>query len=112
MGPFTPAAENRGRQGAGISTNFIIFGCFGHRLPGETGAVGRRRNSFGAPVARFSAALVEAVQMTWAQPPYLLDQPRRQIVLEAIQRVCTHNGQNLLAGHVTEARDTSGRMSR
>ena len=34
------------------------------------------------------------------QPPYYLDQIRRDAVLEAIQNVCRHRGWSLLAAHV------------
>jgi REP element-mobilizing transposase RayT len=34
------------------------------------------------------------------QPPYDLDQIRRNVVLEAIQQVCAHRGWGLLAAHV------------
>ena len=34
------------------------------------------------------------------QPPYRLDQIRRDTVLQAIQDVCTHRGWTLLAAHV------------
>jgi REP element-mobilizing transposase RayT len=34
------------------------------------------------------------------QPPYHLDQVRRDAVLEAIQEVCEHRGWTLLAAHV------------
>ena len=34
------------------------------------------------------------------QPPYYLDQTRREAVLKAIQEVCGHRGWGLLAAHV------------
>jgi hypothetical protein len=34
------------------------------------------------------------------QTPYLLDEPARVVVLQAIQEVCAHRGWNLLAAHV------------
>ena len=34
------------------------------------------------------------------QPPYNLDQIRRNVVLETIQEVCAHRGWSLLAAHV------------
>jgi REP element-mobilizing transposase RayT len=34
------------------------------------------------------------------QEPYVLDQSARPVVLEALQRHCTHRGWNLLAAHV------------
>ena len=34
------------------------------------------------------------------QPPYHMDQIRRDAVLQAIQEVCGHRGWNLLAAHV------------
>jgi REP element-mobilizing transposase RayT len=42
--------------------------------------------------------VVEAERMD--QPPYHLDQIRRDAVLRAIQDVCVHRGWNLLAAHV------------
>ena len=34
------------------------------------------------------------------QPPYVLDEPARAVVLEAIKEVCTHRRWILLAAHV------------
>ena len=34
------------------------------------------------------------------QPAYYLDEERRQIVLEALQQVCSHRQWTLLAAHV------------
>jgi len=36
------------------------------------------------------------------QPPYLLDEPRRSIVLSAIQSVCEYRGWKLFAAHVRQ----------
>ncbi len=80
---------------------FITFACYGAHLHGEEkGSVDRRNN---LPRSRLldadpKRATVESEAMT--QAPYLLDEPARPIVLEAIREVCAHRGWNLLAAHV------------
>jgi REP element-mobilizing transposase RayT len=45
-------------------------------------------------------ARVAAERERMDQPPYHLDPKRRDVVLEAIQDVCSHRGWSLLAAHV------------
>ncbi len=43
---------------------------------------------------------VTTVRERMKQPPYLLDQDSRVVVLQAIREVCLHRGSNLLAAYV------------
>jgi REP element-mobilizing transposase RayT len=80
---------------------FITFRCYGSHIHGaQPGSVDSRHN---LPGSRFldadqKRAEVETEAMTEA--PYLLDDPARAIVLEAIKEVCAHRHWTLLAGHV------------
>ena len=54
----------------------------------------------GTPVLNEDAARTAWEGQRMDQPAYLLDQIRRDAVLEAIQEVCSHRGWTLLAAHV------------
>ena len=54
----------------------------------------------GTPTLDPNTALVNAEKERMAQAPYGLDQARREVVLQAIQEVCTHRNWDLLAAHV------------
>ena len=82
-------------------TYLITFACYGCRLHGsEAGSVDRDYNAPGTPTLEIDPARAVAESDRMDQAPYLLDQIRRNAVLEAIQEVCVHRGWILLAAHV------------
>src|SRR5215831_10844315 len=54
----------------------------------------------GTPVLEENSARAAFEEQCMDQPPYHLDQIRRDAVLQAIQEVCGHHGWSLLAAHV------------
>ncbi len=82
-------------------TYLITFACYGCRLHGEeSGSVDPAHNLPGSPILEVYPARVAAERERMDQPPYHLDQIRRDAVLEAIQEVCSHRKWSLLAAHV------------
>jgi REP element-mobilizing transposase RayT len=80
---------------------FITFTCFGTWLHGgERGSVDRAHNRFDTPVLPANSARLTDEQTRLEQPPYLLDAPRRELVLKAICEVCGYRGWRLLVAHV------------
>jgi hypothetical protein len=79
----------------------IAFACYGHHLLGsESGSVDRNHCVPGTPILEANSARTAADRERMKQPPYDLDQIRRDAVWEAIHEVCTHRGWSLLAVHV------------
>jgi hypothetical protein len=69
----------------------MTFACYGCHLHGaESGSADREHNVPGTPILEGDPALVDFEGQRMDQPPYYLDQTRRDAVLEAIQEVCTH----------------------
>ena len=97
---MTPSVQNRDRKGAVFSTYLITFVTYGTWLPGEPGAVSRRQNLYGSPLPEASEAAEERANRLMKQPPYVLDERRRQIVLASIQEVCAYRAWTLMAVHV------------
>jgi REP element-mobilizing transposase RayT len=82
-------------------TYLITFVCYGCHLHGsEAGSVDPADNLPGSPTVKEDSASVAFEAQRMDQPPYHLDQPRRDAVLEAIQEVCLHRGWSLRAAHV------------
>ena len=82
-------------------TYLITFACYGCHLHGsESGSVDPAHNAHGTPILDNYPARVAAETQRMDQPPYRLDQTRRDAVLEATQEVCAHRGWSLLAAHV------------
>ena len=82
-------------------TYLITFACYGCHLHGsESGSVDSGHNAPGTPTLATDSARAAAEAERMDQPPYHLDQIRRDAVLEAIQEVCVHRGWSLLAAHV------------
>ena len=80
---------------------FITFECYGAHLPGdEPGSVDRDDNLPGGPYAAPNYARMNVAQLRMRQPPYLLDESRRQIVLDAMHQVCSYRAWELIAAHV------------
>lgn len=79
----------------------ITFTTYGTRFHGdESVSVDRLHNVPGTPFLSPDKERVKAEQEQMDQPPYELDNPRREIALEAIGEVCAHRGWSLLAAHV------------
>jgi REP element-mobilizing transposase RayT len=77
------------------------FSCYGRHLHGaESGSVDRKHNVPGTPILERDSSRMSAERECMDQPPYDLDQLRRDAVLEAMQEVCAHRGWSLLAAHV------------
>ena len=94
-----PAPEERNLKRA--STTFLItWVCYGAWLPGESGAVTRRLNRFGAPLREPDPLRKQQSKDRMTQQPYRLDAVRRDIVLNTLQEVCSRRGWTLLAAHV------------
>src|SRR5690242_11937424 len=84
-----PTERNRDREGADITTYLITWVCYGAWLPGESGAVPRTQNRFGAPLPEASPNRERQSRKRMEQPPYRLDVVRRDVVLESLQEVCS-----------------------
>jgi REP element-mobilizing transposase RayT len=83
------------------STAYLItFGCYGQWLPGENGAIDRRRNVFGTRLDQPNDALTRRSRQLMKAGEYRLDGTRREIVLSAIKSVCEYRGWHLFAAHV------------
>jgi len=80
---------------------FITFACHGAHLHGDdSGSVDQRHNLFGSRLVEPDPQRALAERGKMPQPPYRLDQDRREAVLAALRQHCTHRGWNLLAAHV------------
>jgi hypothetical protein len=78
-------------------TYLITFPCYGSHMHGaDEGSVDRNHNRYGAPFAKSNARLLAAEVRLMDQPPYEMDEPRRQAVLEAIIDRCAREGWPLL----------------
>ena len=79
----------------------ITFACYGCHLHGEsTGSVDPDHNIPGSRLIEANAQRMTWVRSRMDQPPYYMDQPRRQAVLAAVVERCSNRGWNLLAAHV------------
>jgi REP element-mobilizing transposase RayT len=80
---------------------FITFACYGARLHGdEAGSVDRAHNLVGSRLLEADPERLAAERRRMLQPPYVLDQEGREVVLAALRRHCAQRGWNLLAAHV------------
>jgi REP element-mobilizing transposase RayT len=80
---------------------FLTFTCYGTWLHGdERGSVDREHNTPGMPVLPPDATRCAREQGDLAQPPYLLDQARRQVTLHALCEIARRKGWMLHAAHV------------
>lgn len=80
---------------------FITFSCYGTHLHGaDAGSVDRTQNLSGSRLLEVNPKRAAAERERMDQAPYLLDQERREMVLQSIREVCLHQGWNLLAAHV------------
>jgi REP element-mobilizing transposase RayT len=80
---------------------FITFTCHGTWLHGDPrGSVDREHNTLGTPVLSPDPARQAHEQGQLAEPPYLLDRPRRQVTLDAICEIAGRKNWSLHAVHV------------
>jgi REP element-mobilizing transposase RayT len=80
---------------------FITFTCYGAWLHGrDAGSVDNRHNEFATPWLPPDPELEKRMHERLDQPPYLMDEPRRRLILSSIQEVCAYRGWRLLALHV------------
>lgn len=91
--------QNPDRKG-GAKTYLITWVCYGTWFPGQSGAVPRAQNQFGAPLPEPDCSSERQSIHRMAQRAYLLDAFRRQVVLESLQRACFDRGWKLWAAHV------------
>ncbi len=85
-------------------TYFITFSCYGARLHGgEPGSIDPSHNQPGGRTRPTEPHLERFERSEMKQPHYLLDEPRRAIVLASIIDACQHRGWELLAAHVRES---------
>ena len=79
----------------------ITFSCYGHHLHGdESGSVDRKHRLHGGPLVEADAGRVAVERRRMDQPPYEMDQVRRETVLAAIVERCSERKWNLLAAHI------------
>jgi REP element-mobilizing transposase RayT len=84
-------------------TYLVTFSGYGAHLHGDPGGtVDRNHNQPGSPVRGDEPALLHFERQRLTQRPYLLDEPRRAIVLAAIQSVCRYREWKLFAVHVRQ----------
>jgi REP element-mobilizing transposase RayT len=102
-----PLADARGsdpsreRQRAVPLAYLITFTCYGTWLHGKGPAsVDRDHNIPGTPFLAPDAKREERERRRMDQPPYELDAPRRQVVLNAIREVAEYRAWELYAAHV------------
>ena len=82
---------------------FITFSTYGTWLHGTdkgSGSVDRLHNVYGTPFIPPDAAREERAALKMTGPPYLLDEPGRIIVCDAIVELCEEKSWNLWALHV------------
>ncbi|MBL7481776.1 transposase [Legionella bononiensis] len=80
---------------------FITFSCYGTWLHGEKStSVDRLHNTPGTDFLSFNYKRAHLVKKQMSETPYVLDESRREIVLQSIMAVCRHRQWILLAAHV------------
>jgi REP element-mobilizing transposase RayT len=79
----------------------ISWTCYGHWLHGnQRGSVDTEHNALDEPWLDSDPERERAEREAMTQPAYVLDEPRRRVVLDAIREVCNHRGWTLHAVHV------------
>ena len=82
-------------------TYLITFACHGCHLHGDAdGSVDRKHNLYGSPLAEPNQGRLAAELDLMDQPPYQMDEARRDVVQEAIIDRCLQVDWHLLAVHV------------
>jgi REP element-mobilizing transposase RayT len=102
MEPRPSRAVSLERRSTSV-TYFITFACYGSHMHGANqGSVDRSHNHYRAPLAKPNPRRLAAEFRLMDQPPYELDEPRRQAVLEAIMNRSKQSGWLLTAAHVRQ----------
>ena len=83
-----------------IVTYLITFVTYGSHLHGEEGTIDRVHNRPGSPGVGAHPGRAALERRLMDQPPYIMDQPRRDAVLAAIIDRCAQRGWALIAAHV------------
>ncbi len=107
MNPLT-TKQSRDRQGAaGNATSdfplayLITFSTYGSHLHGDAkGSVDRYHNRHDEPFVPPDPIRGQMMRNRMRHSSYSLDEPRRILVLEAMQEVCRYRNWSLLAAHV------------
>jgi REP element-mobilizing transposase RayT len=84
----------------GEQAYLITWRCYGNRFPGQDGAVPRTQNRFGSPLPEPSAPKERHSRNRMPEASYVLDEVRRQVVLDSVCEVCRFRGWTLLAAHI------------
>jgi REP element-mobilizing transposase RayT len=80
---------------------FLTFTCYGTWLHGDRrGSVDNEHNVPGTPLLPADAARQVQEWDDLAEPPYLLDTPRRQVTLHALCEIARRKGWKLHAIHI------------
>ena len=82
---------------------FLTFTTYGTWLPGSgkgLGSVDRAHNAYGSPFVAPDPAREQRAADRMTDPPYMLDEPTRTIVRDAIVALCVERNWTLLALHV------------
>jgi hypothetical protein len=82
---------------------FITFSTYGTWLHGTdkgNGSVDRHHNVFGTPFIAPDDQREERAADRMTDPPYVLNEPARTVVRDAVVELCTEKGWTLLALHV------------
>lgn len=79
----------------------ITWTCYGSHLPGDSrGKVDRDHNVPGSRLAPADPRKADDALWSMRGAPYLLNEHRRNLVLNGIQDACNRRSWNLLAAHV------------
>jgi REP element-mobilizing transposase RayT len=82
-------------------TYFITFACYGCHLHGdELGSVDKHHNPPGSRLVEAAPRRAAVERQRTDQPPYDMDETRRDAVLSSMLERCLTNGWSLLAAHV------------
>jgi REP element-mobilizing transposase RayT len=79
----------------------LTISCYGARLHGDPrGSIDRRHNAVGTSYVEESSERCDFERRLMKEPPYLLSEPERHLVLEEAISSCTRQGWGLHAAHV------------
>jgi REP element-mobilizing transposase RayT len=82
-------------------TYLITFACYGCHMHGDaSGSIDRRHNRYGGRVVEADSQRRSAERQLMDQPPYGMDQSRRETVPASLRERCTERRWSLLAAHV------------
>ena len=82
----------------------ITWSCYGTHLWGSrAGSVDRRHNLYGSPLVRRNDQRNRSLERRLQEPPFRLDAPRREVVLQAVCDECQQRGWALRACHVRQS---------